>query len=155
MRTRDYFQSLAIEVEALKDRVRYLIEDQHWQTDGEWKESVIRQVLRRHLPQSVSVSRGFIVTASTASRQIDVLIVDSSKPVLFRDGDLVFVTPRSGLGGRGSRSCGASPEAAVGGATTTVFGLSEYRGRDCLALSKTYRGVFICALALPWLKIGS
>src|SRR6058998_3443160 len=98
MRTQAYFQSLAAEVEALKDRVRYLIEDAHWQTDGEWKESVIRQVLRRHLPQSVSVGRGFVVTATATSRQIDVLIVDSGKPVLFRDGDLVFVTPDAVLG---------------------------------------------------------
>src|SRR5437867_11508345 len=98
MRPQAYFQSLTAEVDALKDRVRYLIEDRHWQTDGEWKESVIRQVLRRHLPQSVSVSRGFVVTANATSRQIDVLIVDSSKPVLFRDGDLVFVTPDAVLG---------------------------------------------------------
>jgi len=98
MDTEAYLQSLASEVAALKDRVRYLIEDAHWQTDGEWKESVIRQVLRRHLPQSVRVTRGFVVTANATSRQIDVLIVDSSKPVLFRDGDLVFVTPDAVLG---------------------------------------------------------
>mgnify|MGYP001596886059 CR=1 FL=1 len=98
MRTEAYFRSLTAEVDALKDRVRYLIEDAHWQTDGEWKESVIRQVLRRHLPQSVSVGRGFVVTAAGTSRQIDVLIVDSDKPVLFRDGDLVFVTPDAVLG---------------------------------------------------------
>ena len=98
MRTEAYFRSLTAEVAALKDRVRYLIEGAHWQTDGEWKESVIRQVLRRHLPQSVSVGRGFVVTATATSRQIDVLIVDSSKPVLFRDGDLVFVTPDAVLG---------------------------------------------------------
>ncbi len=98
MRTQAYFYSLATEVEALKDRVRYLIEDAHWQTNGEWKESVIRQVLRRHLPQSVSVGRGFVVTETATSRQIDVLIVDSGKPVLFRDGHLTFVTPDAVLG---------------------------------------------------------
>ncbi len=98
MRTEAYFRSLTAEVDALKDRVRYLIEDAHWQTDGEWKESVIRQVLRRHLPQSVGVGRGFVVTAAATSRQIDVLIVDTGKPVLFRDGDLVFVTPDAVLG---------------------------------------------------------
>jgi hypothetical protein len=79
-------------------RVRYLIEDNHWQTDGEWKESVIRQVLRRHLPASVNVGRGFVLTASAASHQIDVLVSDASKPVLFRDGDLAFVTPDAVLG---------------------------------------------------------
>ncbi len=98
MRIEDYFQSLAVEVQALKDRVRYLIESAHWQTDGEWKESVIRQVLRRHLPTSVTVGRGFVVTAGAASHQVDVLICDSAKPALFRDGDLAFVTPDAVIG---------------------------------------------------------
>jgi hypothetical protein len=79
MHIESYFQSLTSELDALKNRVRQLIEDRHWQTDGEWKESVIRQMLRRQPPASASVGRGFVV--------------DSSKPVLFRDSDLVFVTP--------------------------------------------------------------
>ena len=49
MNVREYFQSLSQEIGALKHRVRHLIEDAHWQTDGEWKETVVRQVLRRHL----------------------------------------------------------------------------------------------------------
>lgn len=98
MQIEAYFRSLTLEVEALMDRVRHLLETRHWQTDGEWKESVIRQVLRRHLPGSVSVGRGFVVTAAAASRQLDVLIIDAGKPVLFRDGDLVFVTPDAVVG---------------------------------------------------------
>lgn len=98
MRTEQYFRSLAIEMGALRDRVRFLIEDRHWQTDGEWKESVIRQVLRRHLPASVSVGRGFVVARNRVSHQIDILIYDSSKPRLFQDGDLAFVTPDAVLG---------------------------------------------------------
>ena len=93
-----YFLSLTKETDALKNRVRFLIEDRHWQTDGEWKESVIRQILRRYLPSSVTVGRGFVIAAGLSSNQIDVLIFDSSKPVLFRDGDLVFVTPDAVLG---------------------------------------------------------
>jgi hypothetical protein len=98
MRLEEYFRSLTDETEALKNRVRYLIEDRHWQTDGEWKESVIRQVLRRYLPASVTVCRGFVVTANQSSSQLDILIFDSSKPVLFRDGDLAFVTPDAVIG---------------------------------------------------------
>jgi hypothetical protein len=98
MRIENYFRSLTAEVEALKDRVRQLIEDRHWQTDGEWKESVVRQMLRRHLPASASVGRGFVVTATQSSHQLDVLVFDSSKPVLFKDGDLVFVTPDAVFG---------------------------------------------------------
>lgn len=98
MNTDNYFRSLTSETEALKDRVRYLIEDRHWQTDGEWKESVVKQVLRRYLPASVSVGRGFVVSAENCSHQLDILIFDSSKPVLFRDGDLAIVTPDAVVG---------------------------------------------------------
>jgi hypothetical protein len=46
-------------------------------------------VLRRHLPSTVQVGRGFVVAPGVVSRQIDVLIYDATKPVLFQDGDLV------------------------------------------------------------------
>ena len=98
MKIEEYFRSLTLETDALKNRVRQLIEDRHWQTDGEWKESVVRQILRRYLPMSARVGRGFVVTASRTSHQLDVLVFDSSTPVLFRDGDLAFVTPDAVIG---------------------------------------------------------
>jgi len=88
-----YHESLNRELQALKDRVRNLMDDPHWLTDGEWKETVLRSVLRKHLPQSVQVSRGFIFTPSRCSTQIDILIHDSSAPLIFAEGDLVFVSP--------------------------------------------------------------
>jgi hypothetical protein len=78
MEIEKYLRSLTEETSALKNLVRYLIEDTHWQTDGEWKESVVRQILRRYLPASVTVCRGFVVTADRSSKQLDVLICDSS-----------------------------------------------------------------------------
>lgn len=87
----EYHKSLTDELHALKDRIRSLVE--HWQTDGEYKEAALRTVFRRHLPSSLVVGRGFIVTEQSSSSQIDVLIVDGNKPTLFRDGDLMFVTP--------------------------------------------------------------
>lgn len=88
-----YFQSLTDECETLKDRVRHLVNDAHWPTDGEWKESVLRSMLKRSAPESVTVGRGFVVHQDGCSTQIDVLIYDNSMPILYRDGDLVFVTP--------------------------------------------------------------
>ncbi len=88
---RAYHRSLTDELHALKDRVRCLT--QHWPSDGEYKEAALRAVLRRHLPNSLSIGRGFIVTPQDSSTQLDLMIVDGAKPTLFKDGDLMFVTP--------------------------------------------------------------
>ena len=92
MNVTDYYRSLASELHAVKNRVRNFIGSHHWPTDGEWKESVLRTVLRRHLPSNMKVGRGFVVRPERPSKQIDVLIYDASKPVLYQDGDLVIVT---------------------------------------------------------------
>lgn len=94
----DYFRSITLELQALKDRVRHFIKDRHWLTDGEWKESVLRAVLRRHLPQDIGVGSGFVITPSGPSTQIDILLYDRTKPLLYHDGDLVIVTPDLCLG---------------------------------------------------------
>jgi hypothetical protein len=87
-----YQQSMAAELDAIKDRVRHLI--QHWATDGAFKEAALRNVLRRHLPESLQIGTGFIVNSrGICSSQIDLLIVDRNYPTLFKDGDLLIVTP--------------------------------------------------------------
>ena len=96
MNVEDYFESISLELKALKNRVRNLIGTNHHNlTDGEWKETILRAILRRHLPSNVEVGRGFVVKPNSSSKQIDVLIYDTSKPVLYRDGDLVIITPDS------------------------------------------------------------
>ena len=92
MDIKTHFRSVTAELDALKGRVRNFIQDAHWLTDGEWKESVLRSCLRRCLPATVEVGRGFVVGPNATSDQVDVLIYAADKPVLFRDGDLVFVT---------------------------------------------------------------
>lgn len=87
----EYHKSLTDELHSLKNRIRNLVP--HWATDGEYKEAALRTVLRRHLPESLIVGRGFIVTEDESSTQIDLLIVDGNKPTLFHDSDLLFVTP--------------------------------------------------------------
>lgn len=86
-----YHRSLTDEIYSLKNRIRDLVD--HWGTDGEHKEIALKSILRRHLPESIMVGRGFIVTSNSASTQIDVLLVDRDKPTLFKDGDLIIVTP--------------------------------------------------------------
>lgn len=94
-----YFQSLTAELQSLKNRVRsFITDDPHWPTDGEWKESVLRTFLRRNLPTTIGVGRGFVVSSAGHSSQIDLLLYDCTKPVLFRDGDTVFITPEAVAG---------------------------------------------------------
>ena len=78
--------------------MRNFIDDAHWQTDGEWKKSVLRSFLKRNIPESVKIGRGFIVTPSGPTSQIDVLLYSSECPVFFRDGDLVFIPPEGVIG---------------------------------------------------------
>ena len=90
---RAYHQSIAYELVATKDRIRNLIGDAHWLTDGEHKEAVLRRTIRDHIAGDLQVGRGFVCGEQGSSRQIDVLIACRSKPVLFQDGELLLVTP--------------------------------------------------------------
>lgn len=87
----DFHLSLTAELDAIQDRLAQLVA--HRLSSGEHRESALRMMLRRHLPPSLIVGRGFIVTREDASAQIDVLVVDGSRPCLYRDGDLMVVTP--------------------------------------------------------------
>jgi len=86
-----YHRSTTAELYAVKNRIRNLV--RHWPSDGEWKEAALRTVLRRHLPGSAMVGRGFIVGRQQSSTQIDLLVSRPEKPTLFRDGELFIVTP--------------------------------------------------------------
>jgi len=88
-----YHKSVADELEAVKQRIRNLMSNPHWLTDGEVKESILRYILRRHLPDKFQIGRGFIFTSEQCSKQVDLIVYDSSFPLIFREGDLVFVTP--------------------------------------------------------------
>lgn len=95
MNIENYFKDLTKELESLKDRVRHFIGNAHWQSDGELKESVLRSILRRYLPSNIGVGRGFVVNVERPSTQIDVLLYDNTKPILFQDGDFVIITTDS------------------------------------------------------------
>jgi hypothetical protein len=85
-----YHKSLVDELKAVKNRIRTLIP--HWPTDGAFKEATLRSVLRRHLPESLMVAHGFVVSEHETSTEIDILIIDRGHQTLFKDGDLVIVS---------------------------------------------------------------
>jgi hypothetical protein len=90
-------QSWADELLSRAERVRNLIGDAHWLTDGHHKEELVRDFLCRHLPNSLRVSRGFICPAeedSPVSPEIDILISDAEAELpWFVEGGLSIVPP--------------------------------------------------------------
>jgi hypothetical protein len=88
-----YYSSLSAEMMAVKDRVRQLIGPAHWPSDGEHKETILRQAIRRIAPRNMVVGKGFIVSPEYTSTQIDVLVYDDRYPVHYQDGDLFMIPP--------------------------------------------------------------
>ena len=95
----EYQQSIAAEFKALKDRVRYFIEDAHWGEDGRYKEIILSNFLKTVLPNNVEVGTGFVRNNDgQLTSQIDIIIYNKDYPVLFRHGDFVVLMPESVLG---------------------------------------------------------
>lgn len=94
-----YLQSWAQEFQARASRVRQLIGDAHWLSDGQHKEALLREFLVRYLPNRFQTSRGFVKSPSLAgncSPEIDILIFDpSTHPALFSEGNFHIVAPTS------------------------------------------------------------
>lgn len=90
-------ESWSEELLSRADRVRKLIGDAHWLSDGHHKEELIRQFLLRHLPPTLRVSRGFICPPEDERRvssEIDVLITDAlSEMPWFTEGNLIVAPP--------------------------------------------------------------
>ncbi|MGR9047088.1 DUF6602 domain-containing protein [Halobacillus faecis] len=93
-------KSITLELYTIKNRVRELIGDANWGEEGRYKESMLKNVLKRFLPSNFSIGTGFIVsseeaTDNTRSSQIDIIIYDNSYPLLFNDGDFIVTSPES------------------------------------------------------------
>jgi hypothetical protein len=93
----NYHKSTTKELLALTDKVRDLIT--HWGEDGRYKEAVLKNVIRRFLPEKFMIGTGFVIRQTAnrgdheSSRQIDLIIYDNASPVLFKEGDFVILTP--------------------------------------------------------------
>lgn len=94
-----YQQSISAEFLAIKDRVRFFIQDNHWGEDGSYKEVILMNYLKRILPNNVSVGTGFVKNNDgELTSQIDIIIYQNSAPKLFSEGDFVILMPESVLG---------------------------------------------------------
>lgn len=97
-----HLQSISAEFHATKNRIRHLIGSTHWLSDGEAKEAIFRRILTTYIAESVHVGSGFICYPNPArsyhderntSTQIDVLVTSRDKPTLYKERDLIIVTP--------------------------------------------------------------
>jgi hypothetical protein len=92
-------KSWADEFQARSNRIRQLIGDAHWLSDGTHKESLVQEFLQRHLSPKLSVGHGFIRPVAEnrcCSPEIDVLISDFAvSPPFFNEGQLTIVSPMS------------------------------------------------------------
>lgn len=89
--TAAYLTSLAHEAIAQSQRVRNLIGDKHWLSDGHHHESVLASVISRHLGSGIKALRGFIVNPldhSECSTEQDILIIDCrhQSPIFMQHG---------------------------------------------------------------------
>ena len=85
---------------ARANRVRQLIGDRHWLTDGHHKEAIVRELLIRYVPASLNVGSGFIKSrdGASCSPEIDILISDSSThPPYFNEGGIQITPPSSAV----------------------------------------------------------
>ena len=85
-----HYRSLTVELESLKDRVRNFIDSGYWPTVGEWKESVLRSILAKRLPETVRIERGFVLTRGGATTQCDVLCTRQTPPCSSRMASWFF-----------------------------------------------------------------
>jgi hypothetical protein len=90
-------RSLADELNAQSNRVRDLIGDRHWSSDGNHKEFLLAESLRRHLPGSHVIAKGFVVhptRSEICSREQDLLVMDiTSEAPVFHQGGVAVVFP--------------------------------------------------------------
>lgn len=98
----EFHKSTIKELLAIKDRVRNLVN--HWGEDGRHQEAVIKSMIQRFLPEKFRIGTGFVVKQTNQrgnlepSKQIDLIIYDTSFPLLFKDDDFVILTSDSVLG---------------------------------------------------------
>ena len=95
---RRFQESITSELNIIKDRVQDLIGTRHWGEVGRFKEAILKNVIKRFLPNHFSIGTGFIVDSENGdevSRQLDIIIYDNTYPILFSEGDFIITTKRN------------------------------------------------------------
>ena len=93
----EFQKSVTQEFEIVKDRVRNLIGSANWGEEGRYKEAILKNVIRRFLPNNFSLGTGFIISnnGKNRSKQIDIIVYDNTYPLLFKEGEFIITTPKN------------------------------------------------------------
>lgn len=88
--------STSKEIIAVKDRVRFLINDANWAEEGRYKEMILSEILRSFLPERYGIGTGFVMCENhKVTTQIDIIIYDKFNPnnnaEILKKGDFVIV----------------------------------------------------------------
>jgi hypothetical protein len=95
-----FLKSWSWEIASRVNRVRSLIGDSHWASDGSHKEDLVRSFLRPRLPPDTDTCHGFLLdTRTTAcSNEIDVLVRDGRQSApLFAESGITICHPSAAL----------------------------------------------------------
>jgi hypothetical protein len=98
MDVKEFQESITEELNVVRNRVRNLIGNRHWGEEGRYKEAILKNILRKILPNNISVGTGFIVNSNNndrISKQIDIILYDNGYPVLFSEGDFIITTMKN------------------------------------------------------------
>lgn len=89
-----YQEAIGSTLRASENRIRNLIGSAHWLTDGEHKESILREAIMQFSPETYRVGTGFVCYPRhrASSGQLDILITKKEYPTLYKRGELHFVT---------------------------------------------------------------
>jgi hypothetical protein len=92
----EFQESISLELKILQNRVRNLIGPIHWGEEGRYKEAILKNVLKRFLPQNLSLGTGFVIDDTQGelkySKQIDIIIYDNTYPLFFSEGDFIITS---------------------------------------------------------------
>lgn len=94
-----YQKSTSQEFKVTQYRVRNIIGNQHWGEEGRYKEIILMNMLKRLLPNHLSVGTGFVVDLlDRLTNQIDIIIYDNRFPLIFSEGDFVVCSNQHVVG---------------------------------------------------------
>lgn len=96
--TNEYFLSVTAELHALNSQVHALLLSTHSFVPEWGLTSALRQLLTKHIPDGLAVSRGVIIHEGQCSELVEVLIYRQDEPLLHQAGDVVFVPSQSVCG---------------------------------------------------------